>query len=169
MVFDLSLFISILERNAWYQSKDERTGLLPISTNIYTQHLFCLDTSISTTTCILKVACHRCLTIHMFHAINRSDIIDTQSPFALSRVSSYMPNVLIRLCILVVFFHLHLSHFAATKLCIRVLSACGREQIDEEREDVEGKDECDCPFQHRGCIVQFAEITGCEGDGEDYF
>lgn len=43
------------------------------------------------------------------------------------------------------------------------------EQINEERGHVKGENEGNGPFQNRGSVISFAEVAGCEGDGEDYF
>lgn len=40
------------------------------------------------------------------------------------------------------------------------------EEINEERKDVEGEDECNGPFEDSSCVVGFLEIGGSESDCE---
>lgn len=50
-----------------------------------------------------------------------------------------------------------------------VAGAHGREEVDVEREHVEGEDEGDGPLEDRGGVGGLLEVAGREGDGEDHF
>jgi len=45
----------------------------------------------------------------------------------------------------------------------------GGDEVNEEREDVEGEDEGNGPFEDGGCIVRMSEVGCCKSNGQSYF
>jgi hypothetical protein len=64
---------------------------------------------------------------------------------------------------------LHIARHRLGKACVGGLCADGRVQVNEEGDDVEGKDEGDDPLKDGGNVVVFGDAAGDKGDGEAEF
>lgn len=85
--------------------------------------------------------------------LNHGDVISTQSPVTLIRPSAIPGSLPISHALCIADVLLHLCLLVAGTETTAVLCAGGRQEVDEEGEDVECEDEGDDPLNDSGFVV----------------